>query len=81
MIKAQRQIDPADFTAIPRAKKVISTLPKEIRICAEHSEEVTILESDFSSNPGPSAPFGKAALVGCCDGQIERVIESLRNAR
>src|SRR6267142_485831 len=75
---AKVQIHPADSTAIPRTREIIKTLPEEIRICSEHGEEVTIQESDFSSNPGGFAPFGKADWVGCCDAAIARVIEGVQ---
>jgi hypothetical protein len=78
MVKAQRQIDPADFTAIPRTKDMIKTLPEEIRICSEHGEEVSINESEFLPNPG--APFAKAAYIGCCDAAIDKVIEGIMKA-
>jgi hypothetical protein len=81
MGKAQRPIDPADFTAIPRTRELIKSLPEEIRVCSEHGEEVTIRESEFLPNPGAGAPFAKAAFVGCCDTAINKVLESIRKAQ
>lgn len=78
MTKAQRPIDPSDFTAIPRTKEFISGLPEELRVCSEHSEPVVIRESDISLNPGPGAPLGKAAYVACCDSAIDKVINAIR---
>jgi hypothetical protein len=74
MAKVRRPIDPSDFSAIPRIREVIKTLPEEVRICPRHGEEITIQEGDFSSNPGAFAPFAKADWVGCCDEAIDRVI-------
>jgi hypothetical protein len=74
----RRPIDPADFTAIPRTREILKMLPEEIRVCPRHGAEVTIQESDFSTNPGGFAPFGKADWVGCCDEAIDRVIEAVR---
>jgi hypothetical protein len=78
MTKVRRPIDPSDFSAIPRTREVVKTLPKDIRICPKHGEEVTIEERDFSSNPGGFAPFRKADWLGCCDDAIDRVIEAVR---
>ena len=75
---ARVEMHPTDFTAIPRAREIIKTLPAEIKVCRKHGEEVTIRESDFSSNPGGSAPFAKAHWVGCCDEAIARVIEGVQ---
>jgi len=69
----REQIDPSDFTRIPWFREVIKTLPEEIRVCGEHGEVVHIEESDFSSNPGSSAPFGEAHWVGCSKEAIHRV--------
>jgi hypothetical protein len=79
MTKVRRPIDPSDFSAIPRTREVIKSLPKDIGICPKHSEEVTIEERDFSSNPGGFAPFAKADWVGCCEDAIDRVIEAVTN--
>src|SRR5258706_2466774 len=79
MIRVQRPIDPRDFTKIPRIREIIKTLPEEIRVCRKHGEEMTIQESDFSLNPGGSAPFAKAAWVGCCEEAIDRVIDGVQN--
>ncbi len=78
MPQVRRRIDPSDFTAIPRWREIMKTLPESIRVCPKHGEEVRIQESDFSSNPGGFAPFGKADWVGCCDEAIDRVIEGVR---
>lgn len=67
-------IHPSDFTRIPWFREVIKTLPEEIRVCGEHGEAVHIEEYDFSSNPGPSAPFAKADWVGCSEVAIHRVM-------
>ena len=75
---ARVEMHPTDFTAIPRAREIIKTLPAEIKVCRKHGEEVTIRESDFSSNPGGSAPFAKAHWVGCCDEAIARVMEGVQ---
>ena len=78
MSKVQQPIDPIYFTAIPRIREIIKTLPKEIRICPRHGEEVTIRESDFSSNPGPTAPFNKANWEACCHEAISKVREGVQ---
>lgn len=78
MTKAQRPIDPSDFSAIPRTKEFINGLPEGLRVCSEHGEPVVIRESDISLNPGPGAPFGKAAYVACCDSAIDKVINATR---
>lgn len=74
----QRSIEPSDFTAIPRTREMIKTLPDRIRICSEHGEEVTIQEGPSSQNVIGVAPFKKANWVGCCDDAIDRVIEAVR---
>ena len=78
MTKVRRPIDPSDFSSIPRFREIIKTLPKDVRVCSNHGEEVTIQERDFSSNPGGFAPFGSADWVGCCDEAIDRVMEGVR---
>ena len=78
MAKVRRRIDPSEFTAIPRYREIMRMLPEGILLCPRHGEEVTIQESDFSSNPGWVAPFGQADWVGCCDEAIDRVIEAVR---
>lgn len=78
MTRVQRPIDPADFSAIPRTREIIKTLPEGIRTCQRHGEEGTIEERDFSSNLEGFAPFGKADWVGCCEEAIDRVIEAVR---
>lgn len=60
---------------------MIKTLPDGIRICPEHGEEVTIQESNFSSNSGGFAPFGKADWVGCCYEAIDRVREGAQQTQ
>lgn len=72
------KIDPSDFTAIPRMREMMKTLPEEIRFCPRHGEEVTIQESEFVPNPSFGAPFAKADWVGCCDEAIARVIEGVK---
>lgn len=79
MSRVQRALDPRDFTKIPRIREIIKTLPEEVRVCQKHRDEVTIQESDFSLNPGESAPFAKADWVGCCEEAIDRVIEGVQN--
>src|SRR5947209_5790889 len=77
MTKAQRPIDPVDFSAIARTKDLINSFPPEVLICPEHQEPVMISESDFALDPGAGPPFGKAAYVGCCDAAIDRVIDAI----
>jgi hypothetical protein len=78
MAKARRAIDPSNFSTIPRIREVIKTLPKDIRICPKHGEEVRIEERDFAANPGDFANFGEADWVGCCEEAIDRVIEAVQ---
>jgi hypothetical protein len=80
MAKAQRPIDHREFTAIPRIREMMRTLPEEDRICSEHGEEVIIQESEFLPHPGAGAPFAKAAFVGCCDAVIDKTLEGLRKS-
>ena len=75
---ARVQIEPYEFTAIPRTREILKMLPEEIRVCSSHGEEITIQECDFSASPGGSAPFGKADWLGCCDGAINRVIKAVQ---
>jgi hypothetical protein len=77
MSKAERSIDPADFTAIPRINDFINGLPEDVRVCSVHGEPVIIHESDFLPNPGPAAPFGKAAFVACCEPALNKVINAI----
>src|SRR6266478_4032776 len=77
MEMVREPIHPSDFTRIPWFREVIKTLPEEIRVCGEHGESVHIEESDFSSNPGPSAPFAKAHWVGCSKEALRRVIATV----
>jgi len=74
---ARQEIDRSDFTRIPSFREVIKTLPKELRVCGQHGEEVHIEEYDFSSNPGGFAPFGKADWVGCSKEAIDRVKDAV----
>jgi hypothetical protein len=78
MAKVRRPIDPSDFSSIPRIRKVIKTLPKEVRVCPGHGEEITIQEHDFSRNPGGVAPFAKADWVACCEEAIDTVIKAVQ---
>jgi hypothetical protein len=77
MVKAQRAIDPSEFSAIPRTKDLINRLPEAVRVCSKHGEEVTIRESDFSLNPGAGPPFAKASYIACCDEAIEILIAAI----
>ena len=70
MEMAQEKIHPSDFTRIPWFREIIKTLPEELRVCGEHGEAVHIEESDFSSNSGSSAPFGKATGSGVVKKQL-----------
>ena len=83
MSKAERAIDPADFTAIQRTKDFINSLPDDVRVCPEHGEPVIIRESDLSLNSGAGPPFGKAAFTACCDTALKRVTDAIamRNLR
>jgi len=78
MTKVRRPIDSSDFTAIPRTREMIKTLPEEIRICSRHGEEVTIREGKLLPNQGGGVPFAEANWEGCCDEAIDRVIEGVR---
>jgi hypothetical protein len=78
MAQLRRPIDPSDFSSIPRIREVIKTLPKEVRVCPRHGEEVTIHEHDFSQNRIGVAPFMKADWVACCDEAIDRVINAVQ---
>lgn len=69
----QRAIHPSDFTRIPTIKEIIKTLPKEIRVCPIHGEEVTIEMGDLLPNQGGGVPFAEANWVGCCFEAIDRV--------
>ncbi len=77
----QRSIEPADFTAIPRTREMIKTLPDGIRVCPEHGEEVIIQESEFVPNPAFGAPFARANWVGCCYEAIDRVREGVQQTQ
>lgn len=78
--KVQRPIDSAYFTNIPRIREMMMNLPKEVRLCSECGKEVEITQSEFMSNPGDSAPFAKAAFIGC-DASIDKVIEGIRKSQ
>lgn len=78
MARVRRPIYPSDFTAIPRIREVIRTLPEAIRVCQEHGEPVTIEEEEPLLNQGGGVPFGGVNWVGCCNEAIDRVIEGVR---
>lgn len=71
-IMAKVQIDPADFGSIPRWREIIKTLPREIRVCPTHGEEVDIKLGDFLPNQG-GVSFSEAYWIGCCLEAINRV--------
>ena len=73
----QRRIEPSDFTAIPRTREMIRSLPDMIRVCPEHGQEVTIREGALLPHQGGGVPFAEANWEGCCDGVIEGVRETL----
>lgn len=73
MARAQKSIDPVDFSSIPRTKDFIDALPNDLRVCAEHGEPVVIRESDMALNSGGGPTFGKAAFVACCQPALDRV--------
>ncbi len=77
MTKVRRPIASSDFTAIPRTRQIIETLPDMLRICPRHGEEVTISEGEFSPKQGGGVPFAEASWEGCCDGAIDGVMEIL----
>ena len=77
MTKAQRTISPSELSDIPRTKQLIARLPEEVRVCSEHGEAVTIMESDLSLNQSGGIPFHRASYVGCCDAAIERLIDAI----
>jgi hypothetical protein len=78
MDKVKRRIEPEEFTEIPRIREIIKTLPKEIRVCSRHGEELDIKLGDLLPNQGPGVPFAKAYWEGCCDEAIDAVIEAVR---
>jgi|GEM_PF-1271945 len=78
MDKVKRRIKPEEFTEIPRIREIIKTLPREIRVCSRHGEEVDIELGELLPNQGPGVPFAEAYWVGCCDEAIDRVIEAVR---
>jgi len=77
MTRVRRPIDSSDFTAIPRTRQIIETLPDMLRICPKHGEEVTIREGKLLSKQGGGVPFADANWEGCCDAAIDRVMEIL----
>lgn len=72
------KIDSHDYTAIPRIREIIRTLPKDIRVCPKHRESVTIDEGDPLPNQGGGVPFAEVNWVGCCDEAINGVVEAVR---
>ena len=74
MMKAKRLIDPRDFSAIPRTRELIDSLPEVQRVCRIHGETTSISESDFCSCAGAGPPFAKAEYVGCCNRAIDRLV-------
>jgi hypothetical protein len=78
MSRVRRPIKPEDFTEIPRIREIIKTLPKEIRACSRHDEEVDIKLGDLLPNQGPGVPFAEAYWEGCCDEAIDAVIEAVQ---
>ena len=78
MSKVRRPIKPEDFTEIPRIREIIKTLPKEIRVCSRHDQEVDIKLGEPLPNQGPGVPFAEAYWEGCCDEAIDRAIEAVR---
>jgi hypothetical protein len=77
MNEVRRQIDPRDFTEIPRIREIIKTLPKEIRVCSKHGKEIDIRLGEPLPNQGPGVPFAEAYWEGCCDESIDAVIEAV----
>ena len=73
MGRARKPIDPSDFGSIPRMREVIKTLPKEIRICPRHGDEVDIKLGEPLLNQGGGVAFAEAYWEGCCDEVIDRV--------
>jgi hypothetical protein len=78
MSKVQRRIEPEEFTEIPRLREIIKTLPKEIRVCSRHGDEVDIKLGEPLPSQGAGVPFAKAYWEGCCDEAIDTVIEAVR---
>jgi hypothetical protein len=77
LMTVERSIEPSDFTAIPRTREMIRSLPDMIRICPEHGQEVTIRDGALLPNQGGGVPFAEANWEGCCDEVIEGVRETL----
>ena len=78
MSKVKRDIEPGDFSAIPRWREILKTLPKEVRACSKHGDEVGIEEGEFLPNQGSGVPFAAAYWTGCTDEAIDRVIEAVQ---
>src|SRR6266850_4818850 len=74
MVRAQRPINPSEFTDLLRTKELMEGLSEEVRVCSEHGEEVSINEGEFLLNQAGGTPFAKASYVGCCIAAIDRVI-------
>ncbi|MDQ2920988.1 MAG: hypothetical protein M3R52_05170 [Acidobacteriota bacterium] len=77
MGKVKQQLDSRDFSSIPRFREIIKTLPREIRICLRHGEEVDIKLGEPLLNQGGGIPFAEAYWEGCCDEVIDRVREGV----
>jgi len=78
MYKVKRRIEPEEFTEIPRIREIIKTLPREVRVCSKHGDEVDIKLGELLPNQGPGVPFAEAYWVGCSDEAIDRVIQAVR---
>ncbi|SRR5258707_9793214 len=78
MSEVCQEIDPRDFTRIPRWREIIKTLPKEIRVCRNHGGEVHIKEGPILPDQGSGVPFSNADWVGCCHETINRVREGVQ---
>jgi hypothetical protein len=50
-----RQIDARDFTAIPRLRESILSLPKDVAVCSVHGQGVAISKNEWLVNQGSSA--------------------------
>ena len=74
MGKVKQQLDPGrDSSSVPRFREIIKTLPKEIRICPRHGEEVDIKMGELLLNQNGAVPFAETYWEGCCDEVIDRV--------
>jgi hypothetical protein len=74
--RAQRPINTNCLRDVPAIKRIMASLSREVRTCAECAEEVTINESEHLPNPGAGIPFAKATILGC-DAAIDKVIEGI----